>query len=438
MSEEPVGFRDRLTSGPPLLLDGAVGSELNRRGVDTSLPLWSARALLEAPEVLLAVHRDYVVAGADIITANTFRTNRRTLAKAGIEEQAAELTAVAVHLARAATGPSTATHYVAGSIAPLEDCYRTDLVPEDDVLEREHAESVEILRAAGADLLLIETMNTVREARAAARAAVASGLPVLAGLVCGRDGMMLSGEDPKDAARELKLAGVDAVLINCTPAPELPRRRQRRLGQHRRRRRKGVPALRGAMARRRGAHCRWLLRHDTFAYDCVEEAHRRPFGGTRTVAVMTRRLGRGWSSGASATGFPGSVAGVELETRRLFASNVAGAENLRRFRGVIEFEGDDEAPCVGGRTEDAPDQALGLLVILGVELDPASHTRQDRLIDVGAKTSGAHVDCLAHHLDSQDLDEVAVQGRLHLQRLRHFDALVLATLFGGCSCRDLL
>jgi len=221
MSEEPVGFRDRLTSGPPLLLDGAVGSELNRRGVDTSLPLWSARALLEAPEVLLAVHRDYVVAGADIITANTFRTNRRTLAKAGIEEQAAELTAVAVHLARAATGPSTATHYVAGSIAPLEDCYRTDLVPEDDVLEREHAESVEILRAAGADLLLIETMNTVREARAAARAAVASGLPVLAGLVCGRDRMMLSGEDPKDAARELKLAGVDAVLINCTPAPEL-------------------------------------------------------------------------------------------------------------------------------------------------------------------------------------------------------------------------
>ncbi len=62
-----------------LLLDGATGTELGRRGVDIRLPLWSARALLDAPEVLAGIHRDYLEAGAGAITANTFRTHHRSL-----------------------------------------------------------------------------------------------------------------------------------------------------------------------------------------------------------------------------------------------------------------------------------------------------------------------------------------------------------------------
>ena len=72
-------LRKRLDHGPPLLLDGAIGSELERRGVPASLPLWSSHALLTHPEVLAAVHADYVAAGAEILTANSFRTQRRTL-----------------------------------------------------------------------------------------------------------------------------------------------------------------------------------------------------------------------------------------------------------------------------------------------------------------------------------------------------------------------
>ncbi len=72
-------------------IDGATGSELDRRGVDLSLPLWSSRALLDAPEVLAEVHRDYLSAGAEAITAATFRTHRRSLEKAGLGERAAEL-----------------------------------------------------------------------------------------------------------------------------------------------------------------------------------------------------------------------------------------------------------------------------------------------------------------------------------------------------------
>ncbi len=218
-------FRDRLREGPPLLLDGATGTELTRRGVDTGLPMWSAKALVSAPDTLVAIHRDYVEAGAEIVTANTFRTHRRSLAAAGHGDKAATLTARAVQLAREATAmtPTGGTRnvYIAGSIAPLEDCYSPHLVPDSRALTVEHGEMAATLADAGVDLLLVETMNTIREAVAAAQAAVATGLPVLVGLVCGRDGKLLSGESVPDAAGKLGGLGVDGLLINCSPTPDL-------------------------------------------------------------------------------------------------------------------------------------------------------------------------------------------------------------------------
>lgn len=218
-------FRDRLREGPPLLLDGATGTELTRRGVDTGLPMWSAKALLHAPDTLVAIHGDYVEAGAEIITANTFRTHQRSLAAAGHGDKAATLTARAVQLAREATAmiPTGGARsvYVAGSMAPLEDCYSPHLVPDSGALATEHGEMAAALADAGADLLLVETMNTIREAAAAAQAAVATGLPVLVGLVCGRDGKLLSGESVPDAAGKLVGLGVDGLLINCSPTPVL-------------------------------------------------------------------------------------------------------------------------------------------------------------------------------------------------------------------------
>jgi S-methylmethionine-dependent homocysteine/selenocysteine methylase len=222
-SDDAPDVRDRLVNGPPLLLDGALGSELDRRGVDVSLPLWSARAVIEAPETLLEVHREYAAAGADIITADTFRTQRRTLDKAGVSQNAADLTAVAVHLARAAVAAAATPAFVAGSMGPLEDCYRPELVPDAEVLDREHGEMARSLAGAGVDLILVETINTGREAVAAARAAVATELPVLVSLVCDARGNMLSGEDPGRVAVSLAGLGVDGVLINCAPAPDLLR-----------------------------------------------------------------------------------------------------------------------------------------------------------------------------------------------------------------------
>jgi S-methylmethionine-dependent homocysteine/selenocysteine methylase len=205
---------------PPLVLDGAVGTELERRGVASELPLWSARALLVAPEIVAEIHREHVAAGADVVTANTFRTRRRSLAREGQGARAAELTALALRLARSAAAGAARPVFVAGSAAPLEDCYRPDLVPADPELAREHAEHAEALAAAGADCVLAETLNCAREAAAAARAARAAGLPLLASFVCGEGARLLSGEPLAAGLAAVAASGPLAVGVNCL-APSL-------------------------------------------------------------------------------------------------------------------------------------------------------------------------------------------------------------------------
>ncbi len=214
-----MNLNQRLSDPRPLLLDGATGTELNRRGVNTDLPLWSARALVDAPAVLRAIHFDYARAGAEILTANTFRTHRRSLARGGLGQRAGELTRQAVALARAAAdegggGP----RWVAGSLAPLEDCYSPELVPPQPEVEAEHAEMAAHLAAAGVDLILVETMNTIREAEAATRAALRTGLPVLTSFVCRTDHRLFSGESVTEAVAAIAPLGVAGLLVNCTPS----------------------------------------------------------------------------------------------------------------------------------------------------------------------------------------------------------------------------
>jgi S-methylmethionine-dependent homocysteine/selenocysteine methylase len=221
---EPSTLAGRLAAGPPVVLDGALGTELERRGVRSALPLWSTHALLQAPALVRTIHREYAEAGAEILTANTFRTQRRTLARAGLGERAEELTRLAIRLAQEAiseTRLSGSQALVAGSAPTLEDCYRPDLVPDDDALAREHAEHAEHLAAAGVDLILCETLNSVREARAAARAAHGTGRPLLVSFVCGSDARLLSGEDLAAGLDAVAPYAPHAVLVNCLPLEDV-------------------------------------------------------------------------------------------------------------------------------------------------------------------------------------------------------------------------
>lgn len=220
-------FLTSLSQPHILILDGATGTELNRRSVDTGLPLWSANALMNDRDakILQQIHEDYLRAGADIITTNTFRTHRRALAPSGNADRALELTRRAVEIARAAIGaarvPSDKPRFVAGSISTLEDCYRPDLVPPDDELRAEHSERIHHLIECAVDLILIETINTIREAVIMAKLATITGTPVVVSFVCDREGKLLSGETLTEAARQLLPLGISALGVNCGPTPNL-------------------------------------------------------------------------------------------------------------------------------------------------------------------------------------------------------------------------
>ena len=204
----------RLRAGAPLILDGATGTELERRGVATRLPLWSAGALDSDPELVRQIHADYVASGVDAVTANTFRTQRRTLAHAGIADRAEELTRRAVALARSAAGDRA---WVLGSSPTLEDCYHPERVPDAAALAREHREHAHNLARAGVDAILVETMNTRREAAAALRAARSAGVPALVSFVCWDGPRLLSGDPLADALRRAADEGACALLVNCLP-----------------------------------------------------------------------------------------------------------------------------------------------------------------------------------------------------------------------------
>ncbi|MFP4321226.1 MAG: homocysteine S-methyltransferase family protein [Anaerolineales bacterium] len=199
----------------PLLLDGALGTQLESQGIPMPAPLWSAAALRSHPGMVQALHTAYLHAGAEVITTNTFRTHARTVGNAA---DARALTAQAVALANAARAQTNPAAWVAGSVAPLEDCYRPDLTPGPATCAHEHAQHIAHLAEAGVDLLLIETMNTAHEAAAAAQAAQAHHLPFFVSFVLQDTTHILSGETLRAAVETVAPYAPWAVLVNCIPA----------------------------------------------------------------------------------------------------------------------------------------------------------------------------------------------------------------------------
>ncbi|MBL7993764.1 homocysteine S-methyltransferase family protein [bacterium] len=212
-------FSGRLSQPSIIILDGATGSELEARGVKTLLPLWSTVALLsrEGRETLRSIHCDYIRAGAEIITANTFRTNYRVLKKESMESRASELTRIAVDEVRFAHEESKVTSpvFIAGSVAPVEDCYSPELVPPNEDLLDEHRRHIDNLYNSGVDIVLIETMNTIREAVIALEYAKQTELPVLVSFICKDPEHLLSGESLEKAVERCALLKPAVILINC-------------------------------------------------------------------------------------------------------------------------------------------------------------------------------------------------------------------------------
>lgn len=204
----------------PLLLDGGMGRELRARGVPISETIWSANALLVAPDEVRRLHADYLAAGADLITTNTYGVIRGDLAKDGIEDRFGELCRLAADLAIEARRESGADARIAGSLPPLHGSYRPDLVGPAAEIEPLYREQAEVL-APFVDLFLCETMSSAAEGLAAARAAAATGKPVWVSWTLHEDrsGRLRSGETVAEAAAALAGLPVSGFLVNCC-APE--------------------------------------------------------------------------------------------------------------------------------------------------------------------------------------------------------------------------
>lgn len=199
-----------------------MGTELQNMDCDISMPLWSARALIESPDTVRQIHIDNIDAGADIITTNTFRTQKRTIEKAkynheglNYSESARELTKIAVDIAQDAVMLTNDEVLIAGCIAPLEDCYKPELVPDAETLDTEHYEHIKNLVDAEVDFLLAETMLSLKEINAVLSQAKKFEIEFAISLLCKNENELFSGESLKETVSLIEKYSPSALLINC-------------------------------------------------------------------------------------------------------------------------------------------------------------------------------------------------------------------------------
>jgi homocysteine S-methyltransferase len=211
-------FADR-----PVLADGAMGTVLYARGIFINRCYDELN--LSDPNLILSIHEEYLQAGAELLETNTFGANRFRLARHGLAGKVAEINAAGVSIARQAIerfkDKQPGKAWVSGSVGPLgvrlEPLGKTGL----DEARAAFAEQIRVLAKAGVDMLSIETMPALNEAREALAAAreIAPDLPVLVMVTVDDESTCLDGSSPAQAAALLTEWGAGAIGVNCSTGP---------------------------------------------------------------------------------------------------------------------------------------------------------------------------------------------------------------------------
>ena len=219
-SHQRRAFAERLEKAP-LLLDGAMGTLLFSRGVPQRASL--DELVQSRPDLIGAIHREYIDAGADAIETNTFGANRLRLAPFGLADRAAALNRRAAQLAREARDVAGKKDVlIAGSIGPLESPLHGPEAPGEEEIRAAFREQIEGLLEGGVDFLLFETFSDLNELLAGiSEAQSLSDLPIVAQMTFGEDLIAVDGTSPQTAATALARAGVDAIGVNCGVGPQI-------------------------------------------------------------------------------------------------------------------------------------------------------------------------------------------------------------------------
>ena len=199
------------TAGGPVLLDGATGSNLMKAGMPRGVctELW----VLEHPEIVLELQRNYREAGSQVILAPTFSANRVSLTDRGVGDRLKEINERLLAITKEAAAGKA---YVAGDMTTIG---RADA--DYAMLLGIYREQAEALAEGGADLIMVETMLGLEETMAALEGCrEACGLPVLCSLTIESDGSLFFGGNIFDAAEALAQMGADAVGVNCSTGPD--------------------------------------------------------------------------------------------------------------------------------------------------------------------------------------------------------------------------
>lgn len=199
-----------------LVADGAMGTYLLEKG----LPQDECKEFqnIKNPDLVFSIHKEYVAAGAEIIETNTFAANSVKLSKFNLEDKIKEINHEGVRIAREAAEKDV---LVAGSVGPLGVMLRPYGIFTFNDIVKAFKEQISILVSAGVDLIIIETISSLLEARSALLAAKSvSDLPVIVSMTFLADGKTKFGDDITRSLNELKEIEADIVGANCTVGPQ--------------------------------------------------------------------------------------------------------------------------------------------------------------------------------------------------------------------------
>ena len=222
-------LQDRLAAGETILMDGGMGSEIERRGL-ISPTTWSGGPMLTHPEAVRDIHQEYIKAGAEIIITNTFGTGRDMLEEGGIEDKVTEANRLGIEAAVQARRNAGAEDSVviAASVSTMRPKAHAEVpVPYETALAT-YREQLDELAKGGADVVVGEMLVRISDTLAVIDAATELGLPAWVGLSLVRDGDGLylgiqdrhGGETIQDALDAIKDKGVAAVFIMHTPVDD--------------------------------------------------------------------------------------------------------------------------------------------------------------------------------------------------------------------------
>lgn len=207
----------RKAAGRPLILDGAIGSLLQGKlKMEKNSLLWSSMLNLTQPNLVRDVHREYISAGAEIITTNTFRTNPAILKKAGMLDKAKSIVNAGLELVyQAIEAEENTAIIVAGSNPPAEDSYQKERTLSPSEIEYNHKKHIELLWESGCDFILNETQSHFDEIKIITNYCRENQIPFAVSLFFDEELNILSGESLSDVITYLSEFSPEVISINC-------------------------------------------------------------------------------------------------------------------------------------------------------------------------------------------------------------------------------